>query len=53
MKFCQTIYNYFFVICPATEQMACCRDFYFYQSGNIILTVVPRPTLLSMMAEPP
>jgi hypothetical protein len=28
-------------------------DFYFCGSGNISLTVVPRPTLLSMMAEPP
>ena len=28
-------------------------DFYFRESGDIILTVVPRPRLLSMMAEPP
>jgi hypothetical protein len=34
-------------------EMACHRDFYFYTDGNIILTVVPRPTLLSMTAEPP
>jgi hypothetical protein len=30
-----------------------CGDFYVCGRGNISLTVVPRPTVLSMVADPP